>query len=116
MLLEAGESAGMEIETSWDDYFGVLSVFSDVIVPTLCLGCCAGVGGRRGFRGWLGGGGRGMFGSGAVGCWNYTCMIRMWTPLTYIQINYYSRSTNQNTGRPSNVALIGTISNTHQSR
>ena len=40
----------------------------------------------------------------------------MWPPPTHIKRNHDSRSTNQNTSGPSNVTLIGTIPNTHESR
>ena len=39
----------------------------------------------------------------------------MWPPHIHVWINNGSRSTNQNIGRPRNVALIGMIPNTHKS-
>ena len=40
----------------------------------------------------------------------------MWLPPTNVWSNHDSRSVNHNTGRPSNVSLIGMILRTHKSR
>ena len=40
----------------------------------------------------------------------------MWLPTTNVRRSHYSCSMNQNTGRPRNIALIGTILHTHKSR
>ena len=50
------------------------------------------------------------------GFWNSTRRICMWPPLTNIWRNHDYRYMNKNTGCPRNVALIGTIPNTYESR
>ena len=54
--------------------------------------------------------------AGYMNCWNYTRRISTWPTPNYIQRNHNFHYTNQNTGRPSNVALIGIIKNTHEIR